>query len=144
LLSLIQVRKQRVEFMLKFFCCAHAGSIAQRALCVIVIVLRVLRVKQVLFSDGFFPSRDAAVRGSVTPFPLRGGSCSVTSCDGQPCGSSSGNGVVGEPMAEQGLVGQRMDHFPLAEAARASRSSFGTRSAPWSRPSIRKQAGWDD
>jgi len=29
--------------MLKFFCCAHAGSIAQRALCVIVIVLRALR-----------------------------------------------------------------------------------------------------
>jgi len=28
--------------MLKFFCCAHAGSIAQRALCVIVIVLRAL------------------------------------------------------------------------------------------------------
>src|SRR5208337_2399604 len=27
---------------LKFFCCAHAGSIAQRALCVIVIVLRAL------------------------------------------------------------------------------------------------------
>src|SRR5208337_653175 len=42
LLSLIQVRKQRVEFMLKFFCCAHAGSIAQRALCVIVIVFRAL------------------------------------------------------------------------------------------------------
>src|SRR5271166_5320498 len=42
LLSLIQVRKQRVEFMLKFFCCAHAGSIAQRALCVIFIVLRAL------------------------------------------------------------------------------------------------------
>jgi hypothetical protein len=42
LLSLIQVRKQRVEFMLKFFCCAHAGSIAQRALCVICIFLRAL------------------------------------------------------------------------------------------------------
>src|SRR5208283_4979421 len=44
LLSLIQVRKQRVEFMLKFFCCAHAGSIAQRALCVIVICLRALTI----------------------------------------------------------------------------------------------------
>src|SRR5208337_4100729 len=43
LLSLIQVRKQRVEFMLKFFCCAHAGSIAQRALYVSVILLRALR-----------------------------------------------------------------------------------------------------
>jgi len=42
LLSLIQVRKQRVEFMLKFFCCAHAGSIAQRALCVMFIFLRAL------------------------------------------------------------------------------------------------------
>src|SRR5208337_2645803 len=42
LLSLIQVRKQRVEFMLTFFCCAHASSIAQRALCVSVIFLRAL------------------------------------------------------------------------------------------------------
>src|SRR5208337_1541947 len=42
LLSLIQVRKQRVEFMLKLFCCAHASSIAQRALHVIIIVLHAL------------------------------------------------------------------------------------------------------
>jgi len=48
LLSLIQVRKQRVEFMLKFFCCAHAGSIAQRALCVSVIFLRALSSSTVL------------------------------------------------------------------------------------------------
>src|SRR5208337_3015535 len=38
LLPLIQVREQRVEFMLKLFCCAHASSIAQRALCVIIVV----------------------------------------------------------------------------------------------------------
>jgi hypothetical protein len=42
LLPLIQVRKQRVEFMLKLFCCAHASSIAQRALYVIIIVLQAL------------------------------------------------------------------------------------------------------
>jgi len=73
-----------------------------------------------------FPSTDDADKVTVTPFPLRGGGlCSVTSCDGQPSGLSSRDGVVGGPMGERGLVDQSMDQFPLAEAARASRSSFG-------------------
>ena len=42
LLSLIEVRKQQAVFPLKFFCCAHASSIAQRALCVTINVLRAL------------------------------------------------------------------------------------------------------
>src|SRR5580704_10305685 len=42
LLSLIPVRKQRAEFMLKFVCCAHPRSIAQRALCVTINILRAL------------------------------------------------------------------------------------------------------
>ena len=40
LLSLIQVRKQRVESMPKYFCLAHASSIARPASCVTINVLQ--------------------------------------------------------------------------------------------------------
>jgi len=73
LLSLIQVRKQRVEFMLKFFCCAHAGSIAQRALCVSVIVLRALTVKNLL--DGGLKVPESRVVAIVEDATLREPPC---------------------------------------------------------------------